>query len=297
MKKVLIFLSLAIGSSVIYAQETDDVYINTQFLPSADVGSFVKMEAGISVPLLNTSKDKLSIGGYFQNNSLNFEDKNVPFETDDIETFNVFGLKFNYQRSLSDNWAINFMGGSQISSNFDESEIKSDDIFFNALVTVDKFNEENNTQWTLGATYDIKYGLYFPIPIVTYAKRISDAWAYKLGVPDSRVKWTLSDHHNFEGFATLTGFTGNINDEIEIYKEDYEGTLRQTTVLLGLGYNYTFWDNFKVTVNGGYSVYNHMQVQDYDHDEIYDFDISNSLYISAGIKYTFDNKTNIKSVY
>ena len=296
MKKILILL-LLIEGSLSYAQDTDGVYINSELFPSADIGSVVKLEAGIDIPLINTSKDKLAIGGGIQNSDFNFVDKNVPFETDQIESFNSFGLKFKYQRSLANNWAINLMAESQISSNFDDANINSNDIFINGLITLEKFNEEKNSKWTFGATYDIQYGIYHPIPIVTYTKRISDAWAYKLGVPDSRIKWSLSENHNFEGFTTLTGFTGNINDDIDVYKEDYTGTLRQTSVLVGLGYNYTFWNKFKASVNGGYSAYNRMQIQDYDNEEIYDFDISNSFYLNFGLKYIFKNKTNIKNLY
>lgn len=296
MKKILILLVL-VRANLSYAQETDGIYVDYERFPSSDVGSVDKVEAGIAIPLLNTSKEKLTVGGKVQNISFYFVDRNVPFETDEIEGFNSFSLKFAYQRSLSDNWAINLMGESQVSSNFDQTQIKSNDIFFNALVTLDKYSEENNSLWTFGAVYDIKYGLYHPVPIVAYTKRINDVWAYKIGVPDSRVKWSLGENHNFEGFATLTGFTGNINDDIDIYKEDYTGTLRQTSFLLGLGYNITFWKNFKATLKGGHTVYNRMQVQDYSNDEIYDFDMSNSFYLNFGLKYAFGNKTKIKSPY
>jgi len=296
MKKILILLLLLEGG-LSFAQDTDDVYINSELFPSADIGSVVKLKAGIDIPLLNTSKDKFTIGGKIQNSTFNFVDKNVPFETDQIESFNSFSLKFKYQRRLVNDWAINLMAESQISSNFDDNSISTNDIFINGLITLEKFNEEENSKWTFGATYDIQYGLYHPIPIVTYTKRISDAWAYKLGVPDSRVKLSLSENHDFEGFATLTGFTGNINDDIDVYKEDYTGTLRQTSVLVGLGYNYTLWNKFKASVNGGYSLYNRMQIQDYDNEEIYDFDISNSFYLNLGLKYIFKNNTEIKSLY
>ncbi|WP_276167285.1 DUF6268 family outer membrane beta-barrel protein [Zobellia alginiliquefaciens] len=296
MKKILILLLLIVANNA-YAQETDDIYINSEFFPSSDVGSVLKLEAGAAIPVLNTAKEKLAIGASVQNASFDFVDREVPFETDQIEMFNSFGLQFKYQRKLSANWALNVMGESQIASNFDENEIKSDDIFFNAMVTLEKYSEENNSIWTFGAVYDIAYGLYYPIPVIAYTKRINEAWAYKIGVPDSRVKWSLGTNHNFEGFATLTGFTGNINDDIDVYKEDYTGTLRQTSVLLGLGYNVTFLGNFGATVKGGYTAYNRLQIQDYNNNEIYDFNVSNSFYLNVGLKYTFDSKTNIKSIY
>lgn len=296
MKKVLIPLVLMTASWAL-AQEADGLYIDSEFLPAEEVGSRLKLEAGIAVPIIHTEKEKLTLNGMVQNTGFDFVDKDVPFETDQIESFNSFSLGFAYRRSLGNTWGLYVMGESQVASNFDENEVETDDIFFNAMVTFDKYNEENNTLWTFGAAYDIKYGLYYPIPVIAYTKRINETWAYKLGVPDARVKYTLGENHNFEGFATLTGFTGNINDDIDIYKEDYTGTLRQTNVVLGLGYNVGFWNHFKATVKGGYTAYNRMQVQNYDHDEIYDFEMPNSFYLNVGLKYTFDNKTKVNKVY
>ncbi|MFB9054111.1 DUF6268 family outer membrane beta-barrel protein [Formosa undariae] len=296
MKNLWILLVL-IAAKVGYAQDVDAVYLNAELFPGTDVSDVTKLEAGIDFPIINTSKEKLTIGGKFQKTSYMYVDKDVPFETDEIEDFNAFSFKLGYQRRLSDSWSLQVMGESQVSSNFSEKEIKSEDIFFNAMATLEKYNESKNAMWTFGAAYDIKYGLYYPIPVISYTKRINDAWAYKIGFPDARVKWSISEHHNFEGFATLTGFTGNINDEVEVYKEDYSGTLRQTSYIVGLGYNFSFFKTFQASLNGGYSMYNSMEIQDYSNNEVYDFDSSNSFYLNLGVKYKFKNNTKIKSLY
>ncbi|MRI00065.1 hypothetical protein GH721_05890 [Kriegella sp. EG-1] len=296
MKKLWMLLVIVV-TNWSYSQETDDIYINSELLPDSEIGSLLKLEVGAAIPIVNTSKEKVTIGGKIQNTSIEYVDKNVPFETDQIENFNSFSLKFTYQRSLNDNWALNVMGESQVASNFDRSEINAEDVFFNAMISLDKYNEEQNSIWTFGATYDIKYGLYFPIPIIAYTKRINEAWAYKIGLPESRVKWSFAENHNLVGFATLTGFTGNLNDEIEVYKEDYTGVLRQTSFVLGLGYEFSIMQKFKATLRGGHTVYNRMQLQNYNNDEIYDFDMANSFYVNVGVKFTFDNKTKTKSVY
>ena len=296
MKKVLIVL-LLLGAKITYAQEVDGIYVNSEFLPGTNVTDVSKLEAGIDFPLVNTSKQKLTLGGKVQTISYNYIDADVPFETDEIEKFKSFSVKLTYQRSLSEHWALKLMGESQVSSNFDESEIKSDDIFFNSMATLEKFSAKNNALWAFGAAYDIKYGLNTPIPVISYTKRINESWAYKIGFPDARAKFSISENHDFEGFATLNGFTGNMNDDISIYKIKYTGMLKQTSYVVGLGYNVSFLKNFKASLNGGYSLYNSLQIQDYSNNEVYDFDISNSLYLNLGVKYKFKNKTNIKSLY
>jgi len=296
MKKVLIVL-LLVGVKFTYGQETDGVYLKSNFLPGTDVTDVTNLEAGVAFPIINTSKEKFSIGGKIQDISYAFVDEDVPFETDEIESFKSFSFNLAYQRILGENWALNLMAESQVSSNFDENEIKTEDLFFNAKATLQKFNSENNSLWTLGAAYDIKYGLNYPIPVISYTKRLDETWAYKIGFPDARVKFSLSENHNFEGFAILNGFSGNINDGIDVSKVEYSGVLRQTSYILGLGYNITFLKNFEASLSGGYSLYNNMQIQDYDNNEVYDFEISNSGYLNFGVKYKFKNKTNIKKVY
>lgn len=295
MKKVSILLLFMVSWS--YAQETDNIYIQSEFFPSYDVANIYRLKAGLDIPVINNLTEKFTVGGKLQNTSFSFVDEDVPFETDEIETFNSFSLRFTYERNLRNDWRIFAMQESEVSSNFRDDNIASDDLFFNAMLTLSKYNGRDNSLLTFGAAYDIKYGLYYPIPIISYARRINDNWAYKIGVPDSRVKYSLGKSHHFEGFATLTGFTGNINDELEVYKEDYSGTLRQTSVLLGLGYNVDFWEKLTATVQGGYTAYNRMQIQDYSDDEIYDFDMSNSFYFNVGLKYNFANMTNDKKVY
>ena len=296
MKKVLIVL-LLIGVNITYAQEVDGIYLNSEFLPGTDVTDVTKLEAGLDFPLLNTSKEKLTFGGKIQSISYDFVDLDVPFETDEIESFKSFSFKLAYQRALGEDWALSLMAESQVSSNFDENEIKIEDLFFNAKATLQKFNSENNSLWTFGAAYDIKYGLNYPIPVISYTKRLDETWAYKIGFPDARVKFSLSENHNFEGFAILNGFSGNINDGVDVYKVEYSGVLRQTSYVLGLSYNIAFLKNFEASLSGGYSLYNNMQIQDYDSNEVYDFEISNSGYLNFGVKYKLKNKTNIKKVY
>lgn len=296
MNKVWIVL-LVIGIKISYAQDADGVYLNTEFLPGTDVTDVSKLEAGIDLPIINTENQKLTFGGKIQSINYSFIDEDVPFTTDEIESFKSFSFKFTYQRRINDNWALKLMGESQVSSNFDDNEIKSNDLFFNGMATIEKYSAKNNALWTFGAAYDIKYGLSHPIPVISFTKRIDQSWAYKIGFPDARIKYTISENHNFEGFASLNGFTGNINDGIDVHKIEYSGTLRQTSYLLGLGYNVTFLKQFKASLNAGYSLYNSMEIQDYNSNEVYDFDLSNSMYLNLGVKYKFKNKTKIKSLY
>ncbi|MBD0776714.1 hypothetical protein HPE56_02815 [Maribacter sp. ANRC-HE7] len=295
-KLVIIFILSAVG--VGFSQETGSVYFNSQLLPNSNVGTFKKNSVGFDFPIKNfSSKESISLIGEYQNLNIGYVDKDVPFETYQIDNFQTFSLGLSYNRILENGWGFGIKIAPQISSNFDVEELGNEDIFVNGSLVFDKLNEENRSMWTFGVEYDAQNGLNYPIPVIAYTKRLDDQWAYKIGFPDSRLKWSFHDNHNFEAFTTLDGFAGNINDEIEIYKEDYTGKLKNTYLVGGLGYNITFLKSFEFNAKAGYVAFNTMEVQDYDSDRIYDFEMDNGFYYNFGLKYNFNKKAKVKSPY
>ncbi|MDE3740817.1 DUF6268 family outer membrane beta-barrel protein [Maribacter polysaccharolyticus] len=297
MRKLVIILILG-SASLGLAQETGSVYVESQVLPNSDVATIKKNSLGFDYPLKTFSdKESISLIGEFQNMNINFVDEDVPFETGQIENFNTIGLGLAYNRILNNGWGFSLKVTPQLSSNYDTNEFNSEDLFIGGSLIFDKLNEEKQTMWSFGVDYDSQNGLEYPIPVVAYTKRLNDQWAYKIGFPDARIKWTINDNHYFEAFTTLDGFAGNINDDLEIYKEDYTGFLKNTYLVGGLGYNITFFSNFEFNVQAGYSAFNTMEVQDYDADRIYDFDMKNGAYYNFGLKYNLKKKTKVKSPY
>ena len=136
MKKVSILLLFMVSWS--YAQETDNIYIQSEFFPSYDVANIYRLKAGLDIPVINNLTEKFTVGGKLQNTSFSFVDEDVPFETDEIETFNSFSLRFTYERNLRNDWRIFAMQESEVSSNFRDDNIASDDLFFNAMLTLSK---------------------------------------------------------------------------------------------------------------------------------------------------------------
>lgn len=297
MRKLVIILVLS-SVGIGFSQETGSIYVESQILPNSEVGTFMKNSVGFDFPIKNfSSKESISLIGEYQNLNIGYVDEDVPFETYQIDNFQTFSLGLLYNRVLNDGWGFSLKVAPQISSNFDIQEVGNEDIFINGALVFDKLNEENQSMWTFGVEYDAQNGLNFPIPVIAYTKRIDDQWAYKIGFPDSRLKWSFHDNHNFEAFTTLDGFAGNINDEIEIYKDDYTGKLKHTYFVGGVGYNFTFLKAFEFNAKAGYSAFNTMEVQDYDSNEIYDFEMINSLYYNFGLKYNFNKKATVKSPY
>jgi hypothetical protein len=300
MKKMrkLVFILILSAVGVGFAQETGSIYVNSEFLQNTQVATIKKNNAGFVIPLKNAvNKESISFIGEYQSTHIKFVDEDVPFETEQVDNYQTFSFGVLYNRILKNGWGFTFKLEPQLSSNYDEYEFQNNDIFINGSVVFDKLNAEAQTMWTFGAEYDAQNGLNFPIPVIAYTKRLSDKWAYKIGFPDSRAKWTLNNNHNIEAFTTLDGLVGNINDDVEIYKVDYTGTMNNTYFVGGIGYNLRFLKNFLFESKVGYTMVNNLKVQSYDNDEIYDFNLQNSLYINFGLKYNLKSLVKVKSPY
>ncbi|MBU2997895.1 hypothetical protein KO500_15745 [Cellulophaga baltica] len=291
---ILIFSAVGIG----FAQEIGSIYVNSEFLQNTQVATIKKNNVGFVIPIKNaTNKESISAIGEYQSTHIKFVDDDVPFETEQVDNYQTFSFGVLYNRILKNGWGFTFKIEPQLSSNYDEVEFQSHDIFVNGSIVVDKLNAEAQTMWTFGAEYDPQNGLHFPIPVIAYTKRLSDEWAYKIGFPESRAKYTLNDNHNIEAFTTLDGLVGNINDDVEIHSTDYVGTLNNTYFVGGIGYNLRFLKNFLLESKVGYTAVNNLKVQSYDNNEIYDLEIQNSLYINFGLKYNLKSLVKVKSPY
>lgn len=291
---VLIVLLL---NGILYSQQEDGIAIKYTLLDNSEVVEYNKINVFASFPLFTVAgKESFSVGGGYQNTGFNFEDNDVPFETNQIERFHTFSLAMRYNRAFK-NWGYTVWLQPQVSSNFDTSELSEYDLFFNASLVFNRYSEDKKSMWSVGVIQDHQNGLHFPIPIIAYTKRLNDNWSFKLGAPDSRVKWSFAENHSLEGFATVQGFMGNINDEIDIHKEDYLGSLRRIQAIIGAGYNVSVWDDFELTAKGGYSVFEYLKIKDLDNNAVYDFDMPSSLFVNVGIRYKLSSSRINKSPY
>ncbi|WP_151198045.1 DUF6268 family outer membrane beta-barrel protein [Cellulophaga baltica] len=297
MRKLVVILILS-TVGVGFSQETGSVYITSEFLPNSEVGTIKKNKVGFDIPLKTVfGKETISLFGEYQNLNIGYVDKDVPFETHQIDNFQTVSLGLLYDRVLENGWGFSLKLAPQISSNFDINAFDSRDIFINGSLLFDKLNTENQSMWSFGVSYDVQNGLDFPIPVIAYTKRLDEKWAYKIGFPDARLKWSFHKNHRIEAFTTLGGFAGNMNDDVEIYKTDYRGNLKSTYMLGGVGYTISFLKDFEFNAKAGYSAFNNMEVQDYDTNEIYNFSMENGAYYNFGVTYKLKVKSKVKSPY
>ncbi|MAU17774.1 MAG: hypothetical protein CMH46_19790 [Muricauda sp.] len=290
MKKVVLILAiLHFGFSM--AQSSDEIGFEQGLFSGSNVATINKTKFVVGFPLLKTDSYSLSLGGDYQATNIEYVDADVPFTTEMIEHFNMFSGSLKFAHALPDNWSVVLTGEGQISSNF-ENDMGGDDVFYNGSLIFRNTDVENNSIWKIGVIYDHQYGIDTPIPWVTYSKQVTEKFGYQLGIPEMYATYNVGQSHQFTAFAKLDGFMGSFNDEMEVKVSDFEdtGILRQTSVVSGLGYQFNFLGNFSLNIDAGFSLYNNMTVEDYDGNEIYDFDYNNGFYGTIGVKYRFNNK-------
>ncbi|MCK0161328.1 DUF6268 family outer membrane beta-barrel protein [Allomuricauda sp. F6463D] len=290
MKKVALIMAV-LSSGLSMAQISDEIGFEQGLFSGSNVAKINKTKFVVGFPLFKTDRYSLSLGGAYQATNIEYVDVDVPFTTEMIEDFNMFSGSLKFAHALADSWSVILTGEGQISSNFD-NDMGGDDVFYNGSLIFRNTDVENNTVWKIGAIYDHQYGLDTPIPWVTYSKQLTEKFGYQIGFPEMYANYNLGLCHQFSAFAKLDGFMGSFNDEMEVKVSDFDdtGILRQTSVVSGLGYSFNFLDNFSLNIDAGFSLYNNMTVEDYDGNEIYDFDYNNGFYGTIGIKYRFNNK-------
>ncbi|SFU61503.1 hypothetical protein SAMN05216480_1107 [Pustulibacterium marinum] len=290
MKRIVFYITL-IYSGIAFAQAPNEIKVEQSLFSGSNVANINKTKAVANFPLLRTNNTSLSIGGNYQLTNFEYVNKDVPFTTSEIENFNTFSGSLQFAQRIAGKWSFVAQGEAQISSNF-ENDLGSNDYFYNGSLVFRRIDTANQSTWTIGAVYNHQYGLNTPIPVISYAKQVNEKLGYKIGIPETNIHYILGTKHTFSAFAKLDGFMGSFNDDMQVKVSNYEapGILKQTSVVSGLGYQFRFWKNFSAYVNAGFSVYNNMTIEDYDGNEIYDFDYKNGFYGNIGIQYHFLNK-------
>lgn len=290
MKLSPLLIALCIGNLAL-SQVPDNIYAEGEVLPGNNITDVSKLKAGLSLPLIKNENNSLSIGGDYQYTQYDYIDKDIPYETSEIERFYMVSASLKYAHTLGNQWSFTALVEGQLSPSY-SNITRKENYFVNGTLLLRKIDTIKNSIWSFGVIYDHQYGFNTPIPAISYYKEASEKWSYKIGVPEMETHYKAGKSHDFSAFAKLDGFMGAFNEDLEISRANFDGTgiLRQTTVIGGLGYSLKLWGNSSLDLKGGYTLYNNLSVTDYDYHDIYNFDIKNYFYFHAGIKVLIPNK-------
>ncbi|GAB5400488.1 MAG: hypothetical protein Aureis2KO_20730 [Aureisphaera sp.] len=276
-----------------FGQNTDLARVEYTYIPQGkSENSVSRFRTFVNVPFrLNWEGSYLIAGFEYRNLDLDFEDA-VPFETTQLDRFQLFRTSVSYTFKMKNNWRFAAKVGAELNSNFETDKITNRDINFTgaAYLIRDRSGDSiaKPDRLIIGLNYATTAGRPFPIPVINYYKKFKPNWSYSVGTPKTNIKYFAGKKHALQGFITLDGFFSNIQNNLVIPKTDGSSVtgenISMTLVFGGLGYEYYFTKHLLFYAYGGYTVFNEIRVRDGKRNNLYTINDANTYYLRSGIK-------------
>lgn len=277
-----------------FAQDTDLVRIEYAHIPQYKSDNSVnRYRAFINAPIrINNDTDYLILGLEYRYSDLDFNDP-VPFDVNNLETFQLFRGSLAYTFMRNGPWRYAAKIGIEINSNFENSSITNDDTNITGAAFMIKDISGDSiakpSRLIIGLNYSTNQGRPYPLPVINYYKKFHPNWSYSLGTPKTNLKYFVDKRNAVQGFITLDGFYSNIQNNLAIDSQDpsspVANNISMTLVLAGLGYEYNFTKHLVFYAYGGHTLYNEIRLRDLNRKNLYKINQENTFYFRSGIKF------------
>ena len=142
-------------------------------------------------------------------------DENMAFNREDLRDFHLLDINIGYTKPLKNDWRLGIRLTPGLSSNLTVKDLSIKDVVISSDVVFIKDKTKDTTltkPWRLiiGASYSENRGFPFPLPFISFYKKLNPKWSYNLGVPQSNLQYHLSKVHRLKIIAQLDGFTANL---------------------------------------------------------------------------------------
>ncbi|WP_411894671.1 DUF6268 family outer membrane beta-barrel protein [Winogradskyella sp. A2] len=270
------------------AQLTDLAKLEYSFIPSSrSEDQYTRLRASLNFPIKIKDKDYLLVGGEYNRIILNLED-DYPFDTGSLETLHIIDFSVGYTFKWENDWRLGVNINPRIASTLTNS-ITTDDLFLNGGIfairdRTDATDIEKPYRLILGLTYNTTAGLPFPLPFVSYYRRVNEKWSFNAGVPKSNLKYFFDEKSMLQVFATLDGYFANIQEPIAVNGQQVNN-ISLSVAVAGLGYEYCFTKHLVAYTYLGYTFRLNNVLRNGDRDEIFGLNELNAFYLRTGIKF------------
>ncbi|KJD34967.1 hypothetical protein PW52_12755 [Tamlana sedimentorum] len=289
-KSVIVLLFIYLITASANAQLTDLFRLEYSFIPkSKSQDQYTRLRALFNYPIQIKDSDYLVFGAEYNRVILNLEET-YPFETSGLNTIHIIDFNLGYTFKWNKKWRIGFKVNPRVASTLTRS-ITKDDIFINGGVyfvtdRMDDTSLKHPYRLVLGLTYNATTGLPFPLPFISYTRKINEHWEYNLGVPKSSLKYNINDKHVLLSFIGLDGYLAHLQRPTVVNGQEVDH-ISLSVVVGGAGYQYFFTKHIMGYMYSGYSFRLNNVLRNDNRDEIYKLDDRNAFYLRTGIKYKF----------
>ncbi|MDT8347787.1 MAG: DUF6268 family outer membrane beta-barrel protein [Flavobacteriaceae bacterium] len=288
LKKSNVLLILLLTTYCSFAQLGDLVKLEYTQIPQKDSrNQFKRINTLFKYPI-KIQEDAYLVPGISYKNVQFDLTKDWDFDNENIDEFHFFETTLGYTYLLKNkNWRVGSEVGVGISSNFETSGTTSNDYVYTVsayAIHRKRFDYDNKKRvWILGIRFATDFGTPFPIPVATYNKQWRAEWETNIGVPKSNIKYMPNDRHTFEAFASLDGFYGNIQRNVQT-PEGIGSNVSMTLVYSGLKYEYVVREYVFFYTEVGHTLLNRIRFRDGSNEVIFTLNDKNTFYFRTGIK-------------
>ncbi len=284
-----VFLLLLLCSSTIQAQLNDLARIDYTYIPTAksDV-EYSRFRALFNYPIkLKKEETYLFLGLDYSNIHLKSE-REFTFDTRDLNDFQLLDFSIGYTTPLNDVWRLGVQFRPGFSTNLAADALSLEDVVFSGTIVFIKSGKEfygKPQKLILGVTYSGNSGFNFPLPFISYFRKIHPKWSYNLGIPKTNLQHYFSKKHRLKAFAQLDGFTSNLQRDVPIIDGDAANTINLSLILSGLQYEYHFTKNLQLYARAAYIFAIDNELRDMNRNAIFSLDTEAKIYLRSGVRF------------
>ena len=286
--KLVSVLLLCLCSQVLSAQFTDIARLEYSLIPkskSEDV--YTRLSALINYPITLKNESYFIFGGAYNRVILNLDDE-YPFDVTQFSTITIIDLNLAYTFKARRNWRLGFKLNPRIASTLTE-KITTDDFFINAGAYAIKDRTKDRSiekpyRLILGLSYDATTGIPFPLPVVSYFRRVNKKWSFSVGVPKSNLKYFFNKNSVIQVFAGLDGYFANLQEPL-IFNDRQVENISLSVAVGGLGYEYNLTKHLVAYMYSGCTFRLNNVLRDKNREEVFKLDDINAFYLRTGLKF------------
>lgn len=270
------------------AQLTDIARLEYSFIPqSKSEDQYTRLRALLNYPIEVKNDAYFIIGAEYNRIFLNLEE-NYPFDTSVLDRIHIIDLNIGYTFKWNEKWRLGVKFNPRIASTLTKS-LSADDYFLNGGVFLinDRTKDESlkrSYRLIIGLTYNATVGLPFPLPFVSYYRKINEKWSFNAGIPKSNLKYTFNKRNNLQAFVGLDGYLAHLQDAVLINGQNIDH-ISLSVAIGGFGYEYCFTKHLVAYMYTGYTLRLNNVLRNKSKDEVLKLSDLNTFYLRTGLKF------------
>ena len=206
-----------------------------------------------------------------------------------MDVFQLLDLNITYTIKLKNEWRFGIRFKPGISSNLEANDLTFEDlVFLNDIALIkDKTNNSRAKRpfrLIPGVSYSQNRGFPFPLPFVSYYRKLNNKWSYNLGGGKTNIQYHFSKSKRKKAFVQLDGFTAHIQKGV-VLDAGFAERINMSLMISGLQYEYHFGKHFEIHIQTAYLLRRDVYLRNTKNENILLIHNSNGASLRAGIKF------------